>query len=200
MTETRLVAFTDGIFAIIITIMILGFEPPKEATFMALWSLRHAFTVYLVSFFTLAVYWVNHHHLFAVVRHVSGAVLWANMLVLLASSFFPFATAWLGKNTLNAFVPAVFYGMVNLLTNLAWWCLTWLLVRDNKRLGEPATLLRRNQMKSGWTALGNFGAILTVFIWPPLVLIGDVLAMAAWVLPDRHIERHLGHRAMKGKN
>lgn len=198
MNEARLVAFTDGVMAIIITVMVLGFKAPDEATFAALWALRHAFAIYLASFFTLAVYWLNHHHLFAVVRHVSGTVLWANTLTLLAMSFYPFATEWLGRHELTALAPAVFYGVVNLLTNLAWAFLAWALVRDNAHRHEPATLLKRNQRKSAWTVLGNALAIGAAFIWPPLVIIIDMLFMAIWFIPDRHIERHLGRDHAKG--
>ncbi|WDF82292.1 TMEM175 family protein [Lacticaseibacillus pabuli] len=191
MNEDRLVAFTDGVIAIIITVMVLEFHAPHSASFGALWELRHEFIIYLASFLTLAVYWVNHHHLFSVVNHVSAPVLWANMLALLAMSFYPFATAWMGTHKLTALAPAVFYGVVNLFANSTWVLLTQTLIWDNHKQHEKSFLLRQSRNKAAWSVLANSVGIAGAFIWPPLVLIIDMLTIASWFIPDRRIERHL---------
>jgi uncharacterized membrane protein len=191
MSESRLIAFTDGIIAIIITVMVLEFKTPQEATFAALWALRHAFAVYLFSYLALAVYWINHHHLFQVVTHVSTPVLWANMVYLLTLSFFPFATGWLGETELTALVPAMFYGLVNLLANLGYGLLVWTLIRDNKRTNEPVHLFAGNLRKTLISLGANIIAMASAFVWPPLVLIIDGLNIVVWSIPDRRIERHV---------
>ncbi len=195
MSESRLVAFTDGIIAIIITVMVLEFTAPDSPTFAALWALRHEFAIYLASYLTLAVYWMNHHHLFQVVNHVSTPVLWANMLHLLTLSFFPFATAWLGGNELTALVPAMFYGMVHLLSDLAYGLLVWTLIWDNKKRHEPVQLLAGGLRKTLISVTANIIAVFSVLAWPPLVIIIDVAIIAVWAIPDSKIERHVAKRA-----
>lgn len=194
MGESRLVAFTDGIIAIIITVMVLEFKTPTADTFAALWALRSEFVIYLASYLILAVYWINHHHLFQIVKHVSTPILWANMLMLLMMSFYPFATAWLGARPSIAIVPAVFYGMVNMLTNGAYGLLVWTLVRDNRKRKAPVAILTRSLHKALISVGINVLAIGCGFIWAPLVVIIDVLIIAGWVLPDQAIERRVAER------
>ncbi|WP_164847990.1 TMEM175 family protein [Lacticaseibacillus hulanensis] len=194
MSESRLVAFTDGIIAIIITVMVLEFHTPEQTSFAALWALRHEFAVYLFSYLTLAVYWINHHHLFQVVDHVDTPVLWSNMLYLLTLSFFPFATAWLGSTRLTALVPAMFYGFVNLLADLGYAGLVWTLIYGNKKTGEPVKLYTGNLRKTLISLAANVVAMGSAFIWPPLVLIIDGVNTAVWAIPDRRIERHVTRR------
>ncbi|KRM55862.1 TMEM175 family protein [Lacticaseibacillus sharpeae] len=197
MSESRLVAFTDGIIAIIITVMVLEFKTPSATSFAALWALRHEFAVYLFSYLALAVYWVNHHHLFQLVRHVSTPVLWANMIYLLTLSFFPFATAWLGSTRLTALVPAMFYGGVNLLANLGYGCLVWTLMRDNRKLREPVRLYAGSFRKNVFSVAANVVAMASAFVWPPLVLIIDGVNLIVWAVPDRRIERHVWQKQHK---
>lgn len=196
MSESRLVAFTDGVIAIIITVMVLEFQAPHAASFNALWAMRHDFAIYLVSYLQLAVYWVNHHHLFQVVDNVSSSILWANILALLVMSFYPFATAWMGENQLTALVPALFYGVVNLLANAAWWLLVQTLINDNRKQGHDTRLLLANRRKTMRSVAANVVGIGAAFIWPPLVIVVDVLTIASWALPDRRIERHLQRRKL----
>ena len=190
MKEDRLVAFTDGVIAIIITVMVLEFHAPRSASFGALWALRHEFIIYLASFLTLAIYWVNHHHLFSVVHRVTAPVLWANMLALLAMSLFPFATAWMGTHKLTALAPAVFYGGVTMFANASWVLLSWALAKDNEKHHEKSFLLRQSMKKAGWSVVVNAIGIVSALIWPPLVLIIDISNFAFWFVPDRRIERH----------
>ncbi|WP_155286780.1 TMEM175 family protein [Lacticaseibacillus zhaodongensis] len=194
MSEKRMVAFTDGILAIIITVMVLEFKAPRADTFAALWSLRSEFIIYLASYLILAVYWINHHHLFQIVHHVSTPILWANMLMLLTMSFYPFATAWIGTHPLIALVPAAFYGFVNMLTNGAYALLVWTLICDNRKRKAPVAILRRGLNKTLITIGINVIAIGCGFLWAPSVVIIDVLTIAGWALPDQVLERHVAER------
>ena len=99
MPKSRLEAFTDGVIAIIITIMVLDLHAPEAGSFAALWGMRSVFLIYLISFFTMAVYWNNHHHLFLLIKKINGRVLWANLAFLFAASLMPFATSWSARNT-----------------------------------------------------------------------------------------------------
>lgn len=191
MSESRLVAFTDGIIAIILTVMVLELHTPDQPTLPAIWALRHEFAVYLFSYLTLAVYWINHHHLFQVVRHVSTPVLWANMVYLLPLSLFPFATAWLGDTELTMIVPAMFYALVNFIANLGYAVLVWTLIRANRKLNEPVHLYNANLRKTVISLATNVIAMISAFVWPPLVLIIDGINLLAWAIPDRRIERHV---------
>ena len=122
MTKTRLEAFSDAVIAIIITIMVLEFETPEAADWEALNMLTPVFLAYVLSFFYLAIYWNNHHHLLHAMQQVSGAVLWANMHLLFWLSLIPFATAWMGEHYLEA-LPTAVYGVILLLSAIAYWIL-----------------------------------------------------------------------------
>lgn len=191
MSKNRVEAFTDGVIAIIITIMVLELRPPAGGSFAALWSLRYVFLIYLVSFLTLAVYWNNHHHLFQAVKHVDGAVLWSNIGFLFASSLFPFATAWVGEHHVGATAPELFYGGVVLLANIAYWILVQCLMRVNTRSNAVQEVLGRGYRKPLITISANVVAILLGLWWAPLTIICDTLALLLWVVPERKLEQHL---------
>ena len=118
MTKTRLEAFSDGVIAILITIMVLELGTPHGADLAALGPLVPVLTAYVLSFVFLGIYWVNHHHLFQAAKHVDGRVLWANMHLLFWLSIVPFATAWMGENSFAA-VPVAVYGFVLLMCAIA---------------------------------------------------------------------------------
>src|SRR6185295_9945080 len=128
MGKGRLEAFSDGVIAIIITIMVLELHPPTEATPAALGALTPIFLAYVLSFTNVAIYWNNHHHLFQAVRVVDGRVLWANMLLLFCLSLFPFATAWMGPN-LTESIPLAAYGVILIAAALSYTALVTTLVR-----------------------------------------------------------------------
>src|SRR4028119_638117 len=123
MNKGRLEAFSDGVIAIIITIMVLELKIPHEANLAALRPLVPVFLSYVLSFIYLAIYWSNHHHLLQAVRHINGKTLWANLHLLFWLSLFPFVTGWAGKNHFAA-VPSAFYGGVLLLAAIAYFILT----------------------------------------------------------------------------
>jgi uncharacterized membrane protein len=129
MHKNRIEVFSDGVIAIILTIMVLDLKTPYDTTFSELFSLRYAFLSYVLSFIYLAIYWNNHHHLFQAVKHVNGAILWANMHLLFWLSLIPFATAWSGEHGFAA-LPTALYGGV-----LSWhqWLMRFSALVDRSR-------------------------------------------------------------------
>ncbi|WP_125705865.1 TMEM175 family protein [Lacticaseibacillus daqingensis] len=194
MPKGRLEAFTDGVIAIIITIMVLELRPPAGGTFAALWGLRYSLLIYLVSFFTLAVYWNNHHHLFLIVRKISGRVLWANVLFLFTISLFPFATAWVGEHHVGNAAPEMTYGIVVCATNAAFFLLIRCLSHADKTNHDFAQLVGRDYYKPVVSVLGSFGGIFAALIWPPLTIMINAALLLLWVQPERRIERHVQHK------
>src|SRR6266849_6307041 len=127
MTTARMEAFCDGVVAIIITVMVLEFTPPRGADLAALRPLVPAFLSYLLSFVFLGIYWSNHHHLLQVAEHVNGSVLWANLHLLFWLSLTPFVTNWMGENHFAAW-PVALYGAVLLFSAIAYFILTKVLI------------------------------------------------------------------------
>ena len=145
MSKARLEAFSDGVIAIIITIMVLELHAPEHATWAALLPLWPVFLSYVLSFIYLGIYWNNHHHLLQAIKHVDGRVLWANMHLLFWLSLIPFATAWMGQNRFGA-QPVALYGVVLLLSAVAYFILTKaLLSLHGQRLGAGDSSGKRLQ-------------------------------------------------------
>ncbi len=191
MSKNRIEAFTDGVIAIIITIMVLELQPPKGGGFADLWALRFEFMIYFVSFLMLAVYWNNHHHLFQIVKKIDGAVLWSNIAFLFTASLLPFATAWVGEHHVGAQAPELFYGFVILLADTAYYVLVQCLMRVNTNSNAVTSLLGRKYYKPLITIGVNVVALGLGLLWAPLTIIADTLALLLWVIPERRIERHL---------
>lgn len=144
MNKGRLEAFSDGVIAIIITIMVLELKVPHEADIAALRPLFPIFLSYILSFIYLGIYWNNHHHLFQAVRYVNGNVLWANLHLLFWLSLIPFVTAWTGENHF-APMPVAFYGIVLLCSAIAYWILTTTLIARHGKDSTLATALGRKE-------------------------------------------------------
>ena len=138
MGKTRLEAFSDGVLAIIITIMVLELKVPHGETMAALWPLLPVFLSYVMSFIYVGIYWNNHHHMLHLARGVSGGVLWANLHLLFWLSLLPFATGWMGENHF-AQGPSALYGVVLLLSAVAYWLLQRSIIRLQ---GEDSPLAR----------------------------------------------------------
>src|SRR3954454_19271192 len=132
MAKDRLLAFTDGVIAIIITIMVLELQVPHAPTLDALLAVVPVFVSYVLSFIYIAIYWNNHHHFFHLVPRVNGPILWANMHLLFWLSLIPFATGWMGENEF-AQVPTAVYGVSLLMPALAWQGMQWVLIRAGGR-------------------------------------------------------------------
>ncbi|WP_179394193.1 TMEM175 family protein [Lacticaseibacillus absianus] len=194
MPKSRLEAFTDGVIAIIITIMVLELRPPEGGTFGALWNLRYSLLIYLVSFFTLAVYWNNHHHLFLIVRKISGRVLWANIGFLFTISLFPFVTAWVGEHHIDSAAPEMTYGMVMFATNAAFYLLIRCLNQADKDNHAFHQLVGKDYYKPLVSVGGAFLAIFAALLWPPLTILINAALMVLWIQPEQRIERHVAHK------
>jgi len=194
MTGTgRLEAFSDGVLAIIITIMVLELELPAAPTLAALRPLFPVLLSYLLSFLYLAIYWNNHHHLLHVTERVSGWVLWANMHLLFWLSLTPFVTRWMGANNF-APVPTACYGVVLLLSAIAYWVLVRAILAAE---GEDSVLARAigGDVKGRVSVALYAAAIAAAFVrpWIAGALYGLVALM--WLVPDRRIERALAEPA-----
>jgi uncharacterized membrane protein len=187
MGKGRLEAFSDGVIAIIITIMVLELKVPHDASLAALGPLWGVFLSYVLSFVYLGIYWNNHHHLLHTVRHVTGGILWANLHLLFWLSVVPFVTGWMGENHF-APVPTAIYGGVLLMAAISYWILQRVIIRAQ----GPGSLLER-AMGGDWK--GNLSPVIYVVgivaaLWAPWVA-GMLYAVVAviWLVPDRRIER-----------
>jgi len=191
MSKSRLEAFSDGVIAIIITIMVLEFKVPHEATWQALIPVAPVFLSYALSFVFVGIYWSNHHHLLQVVEHVNGRVLWANLHLLFWLSLTPFVTGWLGENKF-ATVPAALYGVVLLCAAIAY----FILARSLLSIHSPDSVLA--------TALGaDFKgkvSMVTYLVAIPLAFVRSwlacglyILVAVMWLVPDRRIEKKIAH-------
>jgi len=189
MTKGRLEAFTDGVIAILITILVLEFHVPHGADLAVLTPLVPTFISYVLSFVFLAIYWNNHHHLMHAVKHVDGRVLWANVFLLFWLSLVPFATAWMGDNHF-AELPVAVYGGVLFMSAIGFTILVRTLIA---RHGPNSTLARAvGADRKGWISLVFYGAAIPLaFVsrWVALALYVTVAII--WLVPDKRIERIL---------
>ena len=189
MHKGRLEAFSDGVIAILITIMVLELKVPHGAELAALKPLIPVFLTYVLSFIYLGIYWNNHHHMLQVVKSVTGPILWANMHLLFWLSLIPFVTGWMGENHL-ARTPTALYGAVLFMCGLAYTILARLLARHE---GPGSTLaLAFGRDVKGLASLVLYATAIAVTFLSPLASVA-IYACAAlmWLVPDRRIERRL---------
>lgn len=189
MSKGRLEAFSDGVFAVIITIMVLNMKVPEETTFSALRSVLPVFLSYVLSFVYIAIYWNNHHHLLHASQHVSGGILWANLHLLFWLSLVPFATAWMGEN-INAPAPASLYGAVLLFAGIAYFILTRRLIRYHGKDSALASSIGKDR-KGAASILVYAIAIPLAVVRPWIACCCYVLVAAMWLMPDPRIEKHV---------
>ena len=189
MGKGRLEAFSDGVIAIIITIMVLEMKVPHGADLAALRPLIPVFLSYVLSFIYLGIYWNNHHHLFQAVRHVNGHVLWANLHLLFWLSLIPFVTGWMGENHVAA-VPVALYGTVLLFAAIAYFILSRTLIARHGKDSAIAIALGRDFKGKISVVLYALAILLSFFhSWFACALY--VLVAVMWLIPDRRIERTL---------
>jgi uncharacterized membrane protein len=189
MDKNRLEAFSDGVLAIIITIMVLELKVPQGGQFSALFPLAPVFSSYVLSFIYVGIYWNNHHHLFHATRHVSGSILWGNLHLLFALSLFPFATAWMGENHL-APSPTAAYGAVLLWAGIAYYILQRaIIVRDGSNSLLASAVGR--DWKGKLSPLIYVAAIPLAYVNPWIANTLYALVAILWFVPDRRIERAL---------
>jgi uncharacterized membrane protein len=192
MEKGRVEAFSDGVFAIIITVMVLELRVPQGEQLAALRPLLPVFLNYVLSFVYLGIYWNNHHHMLQAVDRVSGGALWANLHLLFWLSLFPFATGWMGQNHF-ATVPTALYGGVLLMAALAYWMLQNALIAAQ---GEDALLQQAIGVdwKGKVSPLLYLAAIGATFVAPWIGQAIYVGVALLWLIPDRRIELALLRR------
>ena len=189
MTKGRLEAFSDGVIAIIITIMVLELKVPHDASWHGLVPVAPVFLSYVLSFVFLGIYWSNHHHLLQAVEHVNGRVLWANLHLLFWLSLTPFVTGWMGENTFAA-VPAALYGVVLLCAAIAYFILARSLLSIHARDSVLATALGAD-FKGKISMVIYLVAIPLAFVRSWLACALYVLVAVMWLVPDRRIEKNI---------
>jgi uncharacterized membrane protein len=189
MSKGRLEAFSDGVLAIIITIMVLELKIPHGSRFADLLPVVPDFLSYVLSFIYIGIYWNNHHHMLHMVQRVTGPILWANLHLLFWLSLVPVCTGWLGENSF-ASAPSMLYGGVLLMSAVAYFVLQQVIIRSQ---GEHSALLKAvGDDWKGKTSLLLYGIAVVVAVWSgPVAHVFYVVVALIWLLPDRRIERML---------
>ena len=186
MTKGRLEAFSDGVIAIIITIMVLELKVPASGTPQALAAVAPTFAMYAFSFIYVGIYWNNHHHLMHAVHRINGGVLWANLHLLFWLSLVPFTTSWMGEHFETW--PVVVYGVSLLMPSIAFAILVQVLIRANGRDSALAQAIGGDV--KGWVSTAIYIAGIALTFWRPWAgLACYVLVALIWLVPDRRIER-----------
>jgi uncharacterized membrane protein len=191
MNTNRLEAFSDGVVAIIITIMVLELKVPHGASWGDLRPLLPTFLAYVLSFVYLGIYWNNHHHMLHLTDRISGGILWANLHLLFWLSLVPFATGWMGENHFAA-VPTAVYGVVLLMAAIAWTILERAIIRNQGAHSKLAAAVGHD-IKGTVSAALYVAAIPLAFVHQ---LIADAIYVAValmWLVPDRRIESKISH-------
>ena len=192
MNKGRLEAFSDGVFAIIITIMVLELHAPEGASLEDLKPLLPKLISYVLSFVYIAIYWNNHHHVFQVVKHVNGRVLWSNILLLFCLSLVPFVTAWMGENHFSS-LPVALYGIVLLMCALSYPVLIWSLIRLHGKDSLLATSVGKGTKGKVSVAIYSAGILISWFnSWISFALYCVVAII--WFIPDTRIEKRVSNK------
>lgn len=189
MKSGRLEAFSDGVLAIIITIMVLEMKAPEGTDFEALKPIIPSFFSYLFSFIYIGIYWNNHHHLFQAIQKVNGRILWANLALLFSLSLIPFTTAWMGENQFDK-MPVALYGLNLLLSALAFMILEKTAIKHEGKESLVGKALHSRNKEYISLFLYILGTGLAFFS-PMISIIGYVLVAVIWLIPDLRIERQL---------
>lgn len=189
MTKNRLEAFSDGVLAIIITIMVLEFKVPNNPTFEGLVPLFHKFLSYILSFIYVGIYWNNHHHMLHTVKNVNGKILWANLHLLFWLSLIPFATAWIGEHHFAPF-PMLFYGIILLMNAIAYIVLQNLIVVNH---GKDSLLSKAigKDFKGKISMLFYIVGIASSLYFPTISGCLYIVVALLWLVPDKRIEHIL---------
>lgn len=190
MTKTRLEAFSDGVLAIVITIMVLELKVPHETSINAIIKLLPVFLAYLLSFVFIAIYWANHHHLLHTVHHVNSGIIWANMGLLFALSTIPFSTGWMGENHF-ATLPVVLYACNLLLCAVAYSILQKVIMAHHQHSTKLIEALCKQEKKGFISLVFYLASIPCAFFYPLLSALLFVVVAIMWIIPDQNIERAL---------
>ncbi len=192
MTTGRLEAFSDGVLAIIITIMVLEMKAPEGYTFQDLKEVLPHFISYASSFLFLGIYWVNHHHLFQTVTKVNAGILWANLNLLFWLSLLPFATSWISTES-STKDPTILYALILFLSGLSFKFLSYLIVKNEGRKSHLYRAFnqgkrRFSDIKVLTTSILNFSSVIIAFFHPLIAQLTLSLVAIAWIIPDRRFE------------
>jgi uncharacterized membrane protein len=193
MSTVRMEAFSDGVIAILITVMVIELPTPHGTTWGALHEALPVLLTYVLSFVYLGIYWNNHHHMLQATDRVSGLMLWANLHLLFWLSLVPFTTAWLGENSL-ATAPAAGYGIVLLCAALAYYALERVIIRDQGVHSRLAAAVGRD-VKGKASPVLYASAIALAFVSPWLSVAIYVGVALVWLIPDRRLERTMASRS-----
>ena len=189
MHKTRLEAFSDGVLAIIITIMVLEIKVPHGTGWEDIKPLIPIALSYLFSFIYVGIYWNNHHHMFLMVQSVNGRILWCNLHLLFWLSLLPFATGWIDENHFSS-IPVAFYGFILFMCGTAWKILTIAIFKNE----GPSSRLKqafKNDFKTTASIVGYIAGIALAFPCPMVSVILYIVVALIWVVPDTRIEKHL---------
>jgi uncharacterized membrane protein len=189
MSKGRVEAFSDGVFAILITIMVLELRPPEGSSFDALKPLMPKFISYVLSFVYIGIYWNNHHHLFHAVNHVNGKILWYNTLLLFCISLVSFATAWMGENHFVA-APVALYGIVLLMCGISYWLLVKALLRHHGKDSLLASSIG-NDFKGKISIIIYILGVLISFYNSRISMGLYTVVALIWFIPDTRIEKRI---------
>lgn len=187
MTTNRLEAFSDGVLAIIITIMVLDLKVPIGDDLMSLKPYLPKFIYYLFSFIYVGIYWNNHHHLFQAIKRVNGAILWGNLHLLFWLSLLPVSTAWMGENFHSAW-PVAFYGFILLMSSIAFMIIEKVAVKTEGKESIIGKSVSKN-IKEMSSCIGYILGIVVSFFKPEIGIVIYYLIALIWLIPDRRIEK-----------
>ncbi len=190
MTKTRLEAFSDGVLAIIITIMVLELKVPHEASWHALAELAPVFVSYLLSFVFVGIYWGNHHHLLHTVHHVTTKIIWANMGLLFTLSLIPFSTAWMGENHFEK-IPVAFYALNLLLCAVSFYFLQIAIMSHYTHSTKLIEALKKQEKKGFLSLILYISSFAAAFFYPLVSAALIVITAIIWIIPDPNIEKAL---------
>ena len=189
MTKSRMEAFSDGVIAILITIMVLEFHAPHVGSLSALLPLAPAALSYVLSYVFIGIYWNNHHHLIQAVRHVNGGVLWANLHLLFWISLIPFGTAWMGSTEFAPW-PVAVYGAILLMAGVAYYILAQVLIALHGA-DSPIAAAIGSDFKGRVSIVMYLAAIPLAFVHTAIAIAIYAAVAIMWLVPDRRIERTL---------
>lgn len=187
MNKNRLEAFSDGVIAIIITIMVLEFKVPDGTTFEAIIPLFHKFLSYILSFIYVGIYWSNHHHMMQIVKSFNGTILWANLHLLFWLSLIPFATAWIGEHHFAPF-PMMLYGLILLMSAIAYFILQNLILKKQGKDSLLSKAIGKDYKGKASIVLYILAVIASKYYTEISGAIYIVVALI-WLIPDKRIEK-----------
>ncbi len=188
MKKSRLEAFSDGVLAIIITIMVLELKVPESSDWSALLSIGHVLLNYLLSFIIVGIYWGNHHHLLHTVHHVNSKIIWSNNHLLFWLSLIPFTTQYMGEHP-DATVPFALYGINLLCCAISYTLLQNTIMKHHKQPTALADALVKQKKKGYLSLILYISSIIIAFIHPILSTVPIIIVAVLWVIPDKNIEK-----------